>query len=90
MGSRIGGEPLAASGLNDFEDARKIEAIGLATVAARAAYYAAFHAAEAFIIDRTGKVVKTHSGVRTEFARLAKDAPDIDRRFTNFLAKAYM
>jgi uncharacterized protein (UPF0332 family) len=49
---------------DDLKDARKIVAIGLSTVAARTAYYAAFHAAEAFIIDRTGKVVKTHSGVR--------------------------
>jgi len=37
---------------DDLKDARKIVAIGLATVAARTAYYAAFHAAEAFIIDR--------------------------------------
>jgi len=75
---------------NDLEEARKIVAIGLTTVAARSAYYAAFHAAEAFIIDRTGKVVKTHSGVRSEFARLAKDTPGIDLKFTIFLAKAYM
>ncbi len=75
---------------DDLKDARKIVAIGLSTVAARTAYYAAFHAAEAFIIDRTGKVVKTHSGVRSEFARLAKDTPGIDLKFTIFLAKAYM
>ena len=75
---------------NDLEEARKIVAIGLTTVAARSAYYAAFHAAEAFIIDRTGKVVKTHSGVRSEFARLAKDTTGIDLKFTIFLAKAYM
>jgi uncharacterized protein (UPF0332 family) len=37
---------------DDLKDARKIVAIGLATVAARTAYYAAFYAAEAFIIDR--------------------------------------
>ncbi len=49
---------------DDLNDARKIVAIGLTTVAARTAYYAAFHAAEAFIIESTGKVVKTHSGVR--------------------------
>lgn len=36
---------------DDLKDARKIVAIGLSTVAARTAYYAAFHAAEAFIID---------------------------------------
>ena len=44
----------------DLSDARKVFAIGLATMAARAAYYAA----EAFIIERTGKVAKSHSGVR--------------------------
>ena len=48
----------------DLADARKVSGIGLATVAARPAYFAAFHAAEAFIIERSGKVAKTHSGVR--------------------------
>ena len=56
----------------DLADAKKIVAIELANVAARSAYYAAFHAAEAFIFERTGKVAKTHSGVRSEFARLDK------------------
>ena len=60
---------------DDLDDARKIVAIHLAKVAARSAYYAAFHAAGALTIERTGKVAKTHSGVRTEFARLLKDTP---------------
>jgi uncharacterized protein (UPF0332 family) len=47
------------------------------------------HAAQAFIFDRTGKISKTHSGARGEFARLAKDDPLIDRAFTAFLAQAY-
>jgi uncharacterized protein (UPF0332 family) len=75
---------------NDLEDARKIAGIGLARVAARCAYYAAFHASEAFIVEKTGKIAKTHSGVRAEFARLAKVAPDIDKSFPKFLAKAYL
>ena len=75
---------------DDLNNARKIVAIGLTTVAARTAYYAAFHAAEAFIIDRSGKIVKTHSGMRSEFTRLAKDTPGIDLKFTIFLAKAYI
>jgi uncharacterized protein (UPF0332 family) len=41
---------------NDLEDAAKIAAIGLAQAAARSAYYAAFHAAEALIAERSGKV----------------------------------
>ena len=44
---------------DDLEDARKIAAIHLAKVAARSAYYVAFHAAEALIIERTGKIAKT-------------------------------
>ena len=74
---------------NDLADARKIASLPLAKVAARSAYYAAFHAAEAFIIERTGKVAKTHSGVRAEFARLLKEVPGSERALLTFLAQAY-
>jgi uncharacterized protein (UPF0332 family) len=73
----------------DLLDARKITGIRLAKVAARSAYYAAFHAAEAFIVGRTGKIAKTHSGVRTEFARLLRETPDSGRTLLRFLAQAY-
>ena len=73
---------------DDLNDARKIARIGLAHVAARSAYYAAFHAAEALIVEHTGKIAKTHSGVRSEFARLLKDT-STDREFIVFLARAY-
>ena len=73
-----------------LEEARKIAGIGLARAAARSAYYAAFHAAQAFIVERTGKIAKTHSGVRSEFARLAKDTPGIGKGFAAFLAQAYL
>jgi uncharacterized protein (UPF0332 family) len=73
-----------------LDEARKIAAIGLAKAAARSAYYAAFHAAQAFIFERTGKIAKTHSGVRSEFARLAKDTPSIGKTFPAFLAQAYL
>jgi len=74
---------------SDLEDARKIAAIGLPKIAARTAYYAAFHAAEAFIVERAGKIAKTHSGLRAEFARLAKETSEIDTSFPKFLTKAY-
>ena len=61
----------------------------MADVAARSAYYAAFHAAEGLIFELAGKVAKTHSGVRTEFARLAKHTPELDKAFSAFLAEAY-
>ena len=70
-------------------DATAIAAMGIAYVAAREAYLGAFHAAEALLNDRTGKIAKTHRGVRSEFARLAKSEPSIDPSFTRFLAEAY-
>ena len=74
---------------SDLADAKKVAAIELANIAARSAYYAAFHAAEGLIFERTGKVAKTHSGVRSEFARLARETPRIGKEFVAFLAEAY-
>ena len=73
----------------DLDEARKIADIGLPGAAARSAYFAAFHAAEALIIERAGKVAKTHSGVRAEFARLLKSASGAERPLLKFLAQAY-
>jgi len=58
---------------DQLDEARKIAGIGLAKAAARSAYYAALHAAQSFIVERTGRIAKTHSGVRSVFARLAKE-----------------
>ncbi len=54
--------------------------------AARAAYLAGFHAAQALVFERTARVAKSHRGLRTTVARLD---PRIDRSFTRFLARAY-
>ena len=74
---------------SELDDAGRMVAIGLARASARAAYYAAFHAAEAYIVEQTGKIAKTHSGVRSEFARLLKLAGNTDRSLTTILARAY-
>jgi uncharacterized protein (UPF0332 family) len=78
-----------AKARSDLADAKKIATIGLGKLAARSAYYAAFHAAEGLIFENTGKVAKTHPGVRSEFARLTRDAPEIDRAFSTFLSEGY-
>jgi uncharacterized protein (UPF0332 family) len=57
--------------------------------AARAAYLAAFHAAQAVIFERTGKVAKTHRGVQNEFFRLTKDDPGFTSDQRIFLSQAY-
>ena len=78
-----------AKAREDLSDAHKIATLGLAKVAARSAYYAAFHAAEAFIVERTSKAPKTHHGVRSEFGRLMKDDPARAKFMTTILAQAY-
>lgn len=69
--------------------ARANLAINLSNDAGRNAYLAAFHAAQAFIFDRTGKVAKTHQGVHTQFIQLAKDEPRIDQELRRFLSQTY-
>jgi len=70
-------------------DAQQIAALPLPHVAAREAYLAVFHAAEAYIFEQTGKVAKTHRGVRSEFARLARAEPRVGRDLVTFLGAAY-
>jgi len=80
---------LLARAKDDLADAEKIAAIGLTRIATRSCYFAAFHAAEAYIFERSGRSVKTHSGLRAEFARLVKDLPGGEKALTAFLARAY-
>jgi len=56
--------------------------------AGRDAYLAAFHAAQALILARSGKVVKTHRGVHRLFAQLAKNEARL-HEFSRFLSQAY-
>jgi uncharacterized protein (UPF0332 family) len=62
---------------------------GLTNDAGRNAYLVQFHAAQALIFDRTGKVAKTHSGVHTEFNRLALQEPGMDSEFRRLLPHTY-
>ena len=68
--------------------AQQIARLPLPHVAAREAYLAVFHAAEAYIFEQTGRVAKTHRGVRSEFAR-PKAEPRIGRDLVTFLGTAY-
>ena len=63
--------------------------VRLPDAAGRTAYLAGFHAAQAFIFERTGKVAKTHKGVHAEFARLAQREPAIDSAIRAFLGRTY-
>lgn len=69
--------------------AQAILEIELFDDAGRSAYIAAFHAALAFIAQRSDKTPKTHNGTRSVFADLARQEPVIDRMYTAFLAESY-
>lgn len=71
------------------------EAEGMLTImhyneaAGRTAYLVGFHAAQALISDRTGRAVKTHTGVRTEFHRLIRGDTRFDDTLRDFLGSTY-
>jgi uncharacterized protein (UPF0332 family) len=70
-------------------EAEAIPAIKLYDVVGRTAYLAGFHAAQAFISERTGKSVKTHKGVHAELYRLTRDNPLFDPELQSFLSRNY-
>ncbi|HEY6578388.1 MAG TPA: HEPN domain-containing protein [Rhizomicrobium sp.] len=57
--------------------------------AGRAAYLAGLHAAQAFIIEKTGQLAKTHKGVQRELALLTKDEREFGLEARAFLGRAY-
>jgi uncharacterized protein (UPF0332 family) len=72
-----------------LQEAEAMLAIRLNDAAGRTAYLAGFHAAQAFISEKTGRTVKTHKGVHTEFQRLTKDDPTFVLDLRVFLSHAY-
>lgn len=72
-----------------LSDAKRILAIDIPRQAGRLAYYAQFHAAQALIFERTGKVAKTHKGVRVQFHQLTRSESALDPRLAGELTAAY-
>lgn len=68
---------------------RLLDVVQFADEAGRAAYLAGFHAAEALISERTGKVAHTHHGVNSQFHRLTRNDPGIDEELRSYLGRAY-
>jgi uncharacterized protein (UPF0332 family) len=62
---------------------------GLNEDAARTAYMACFHVAQADIFEREHRALKSHHGVQTEFYRLARSAPDVDPELRAFLSRSF-
>ena len=73
----------------DIANARTVLAVNSPEQAARLAYYAMFHAAQALIFDRSDRLPKTHRGTRTQFHRLARGEPGIDADLPAILTSSY-
>lgn len=82
-------EPHIVKARESLEFARYALAGEYTEQAGRSAYMAAYHSALAFIVARTGKSPKTHSGVRSEFARLAREESGISREQVSLLGWSY-
>lgn len=78
-----------ASAEEALSDAKKILVINIPRQAARLAYYAQFHAAQALIFERTGKIAKTHKGVQALFHRLIKQETVIGPGLAGDLSASY-
>lgn len=72
-----------------LEQADAMLGIALNEAAGRTAYLAGFHAAQAVIFERTGRVAKSHNGVHTEFLRLTRDDHRLEPELRMFLSQAY-
>jgi uncharacterized protein (UPF0332 family) len=68
-----------------LEHARLMLTVNLTEDAGRSAYLAGYHATDALIFQRTGKVTKSHKGAHTEFARLTRNEPSFDAALRQFL-----
>jgi uncharacterized protein (UPF0332 family) len=79
-----------AKSLQFLAKADGILAAGWPDEAGRAAYLAAFHAAQALIFERRDDVPKTHAGVHAVFGEVARDAPAFERPLRAFLRRAHV
>jgi uncharacterized protein (UPF0332 family) len=84
------GRRYIAKAQRTLANGRTILSVNLGDGAGRAAYLAAFHAAQAFIFERAEEVAETHKGVQLRFAKLAASEPRIDPNLRRFLTQAYV
>ncbi len=63
--------------------------VGLNEDAARAAYLACFHVAQAYLFERTDRTPKSHKGVQMEFFRLVREDARADGDLRRFLSQSY-
>lgn len=72
-----------------LDEARGLLADGYERLAAREAYQAMFHAAQAAMVAAEGAVPKTHKGLITRFAAVARAEPRLGGALGRALARGY-
>lgn len=72
-----------------LNEARGILAAGHFEIAAREAYSAALAAARAIIYEKTGKAIKTHSGVRSQLHKLIFEGLPFSAELAKFLSDGF-
>ncbi|HTI82141.1 MAG TPA: HEPN domain-containing protein [Acetobacteraceae bacterium] len=72
-----------------LDRARIMLTVDLNEDAAPAAYLACFHAAQAYIFERSDRTAKTHQGVQSEFFRLSHVDSRVDQELRRFLSRSY-
>jgi uncharacterized protein (UPF0332 family) len=66
-----------------------LQILSYADEAGRLAYLAAFHAAQALIVERTSRTAKTHAGVHSQFHQLTRDDTRFDAELRGFLSDGF-
>ena len=80
---------LLTAATRDLANARSVHAVSIPEQAARLAYYAMFHSAQALIFERTDRLPKTHKGTRAQFHRLARNDVHLGSRLSAMLTSSY-
>ena len=63
--------------------------LGFLEIAGHQAYYAALHAAQAYLFERLEKIAKTHGGAQAMLRALSADDPEVPDGLYSFLGRAY-
>jgi uncharacterized protein (UPF0332 family) len=72
-----------------LDQAETMLRVNLIEAAGRTAYLAAFHAAQAFIFETTGRIYKRHATVQSEFGRLTRNDVRVADELRAFLPQSY-
>ncbi len=75
--------------MRKLQHAQRMIELDLPEDAARTAYIACFHLAQAVVFERSGKIAKTHKGVHAAFYLQTGENAEVDQDLRSFLGRSY-